>query len=70
MVVGSGRLGVAGDPSTVTGPGARCAPSRVRTGPFGQSRKTRWSVGRSGVNTTLRVPVARCSAGWIAALRV
>src|SRR6202011_3274812 len=40
IVVGSVWLDVAGDPSTVTGPAVRCAPSWVRTGPFGQRRKT------------------------------
>ena len=49
-VVGSGGWSPAVDPADVTGPAARCAPSRAWSGPFGHSRKTSRSVGMSGVN--------------------
>src|SRR5438067_4138165 len=65
IVVAFGRDGDAagGDPSTVTGPGSRSAANGASRGPLGQSRKTRWSVGRSGLNTTVSSPVTVSSDG-------
>ena len=56
-VVGSGRWVSSLVPSAVTGPASSRDPLPRCSGPFGHRRKTSRSVGRFGVNVTVKSPV-------------